>query len=88
MIMHRDKIDISRMIEIFNKIALDEGFKMIVNEIDPLQFFSSKEKFFKMIDHLIDHYIESEEYEKCSLLLQVKKENGWVDPDVEKVFSK
>ena len=86
--MHRDNIDISRMIEIFNKIALDEGFKMIVNEIDPLQFFSSKEKFFKMIDHLIDHYIETEEYEKCSILLQVKKDHGYIDPEVEKVFSK
>ena len=79
--MNRDNIDISHMIEVFNHIAMEEGFKLIANEIDPLQFFSSKPKFYRMIDHLINHYIETEEYEKCSILLQIKKQNGWVDPN-------
>ena len=79
--MNRDNIDISNMIEIFNRIAMDEGFRLMVNEIDPLQFFSSKKRFYNMVDHLINHYIETEEYEKCSLLLQIKKQNGWVDPN-------
>ena len=86
--MDKDKIDISRMIEIFNHIAMEEGYRMMVNEIDPLQFFSSKPKFYKMVDGLIEHYIETEEYEKCGLLLEVKKKHGWVDPSMEKVFSK
>ena len=86
--MEHDKIDIERMIELFNHIAKEEGFKLIVNEIEPLQYFSSKNQFYKMIDVLIDHYIDKEEYEKCSLLLNVKKENGWEDNNDEKVFSK
>tara|TARA_R110000851_G_scaffold37986_4_gene97748 strand:+ start:8846 stop:9106 length:261 start_codon:yes stop_codon:yes gene_type:complete len=86
--MDHDKIDIERMIELFNHIAKEEGFKLIVNEIDPLQYFSSKNQFYKMIDTLIEHYIDKEEYEKCSLLLNVKKENGWEDNSDEKVFSK
>ncbi len=79
--MNRDNINISHMIEVFNHIAMEEGFRLIANEIDPLQFFSSKKKFYRMIDRLITHYIETEEYEKCSLLLQIKKQNGWVDPN-------
>ncbi len=79
--MNRDNINISQMIEVFNRIAMEEGFRLMVNEIDPLQFFSSKKKFYRMVDHLINHYIETEEYEKCSLLLQIKKQNGWVDPN-------
>jgi len=86
--MKQPKIDIDRMIELFNRIAMEEGYRMMVNEIDPLQFFSSKKKFFRMVDGLIEHYIDTEEYEKCSLLLNVKKENGWIDPSTEKVFSK
>tara|TARA_B100001094_G_C17439514_1_gene442978 strand:+ start:272 stop:499 length:228 start_codon:yes stop_codon:yes gene_type:complete len=73
--------------EIFNQLAMREGYNLIVNEIDPLQFFSTKEQFFTMIDKLIDYYIDTEEYEKCSLLLQVKKQNGYIDPEVEKIFN-
>ena len=50
--MIRDEIDINKMIELFNNIAMREGFKIIVNEIDPLQFFSTKEQFYKMVDRL------------------------------------
>ncbi len=66
-----------KLIEIFNKIAMVEGFNMIVNEVDPLKYFSSLNKFYSMIDKLIDHYCELEEYEKCALLLEVKKKHGW-----------
>ena len=74
---HGSKIDITRMIEIFNQIAMKEGYNLIVNEIDPLQFFSDKDKFYQMIDRLIEWYIGLEEYEKCAILLDVKKKNGW-----------
>ena len=70
------------MMELFNHIAMREGYNMIVNEIDPLQFFGSKQRFFDMIDKLIEYYIETEEYEKCALLLKVKKKNGWKQPEV------
>ena len=76
------KIDMTRMMEIFNQIAMREGFKLIVNEIDPLQFFSTKKQFYTMIDRLIEFYIDTEEYEKCALLLEVKKKNGWKEPAV------
>lgn len=76
------KINIEKMIEMFNHIAMKEGFKMIVNEIDPLQFFSTKQRFFDMIDKLIDYYVALEEYEKCALLLKVKIKNGWEQPEV------
>ena len=75
-------INIEKMIALFNHIAMREGYNMIVNEIDPLKFFSSKEKFYKMIDKMIEYYIESEEYEKCAILLQIKKQNGWEEPKV------
>ena len=75
-------INIEKMIALFNHIAMREGYNMIVNEIDPLKFFSSKEKFYNMIDKMIEYYIESEEYEKCAILLQIKKQNGWEEPKV------
>tara|TARA_B100000424_G_C22937418_1_gene498766 strand:+ start:1571 stop:1822 length:252 start_codon:yes stop_codon:yes gene_type:complete len=75
-------INIEKMIALFNHIAMREGYNMIVNEIDPLKFFSSKEKFYNMIDKMIEYYIESEEYEKCAILLQIKKQNGWKEPKV------
>ena len=81
-------IDIDRMMEIFNHIAMREGFNLVVNEINPMDFFSSKEKFYTMMDRMIDYYIETEEYEKCSILVEVKKQNGYTDPEDEKVFSK
>ena len=80
--MTEKKIDINKMIAIFNHIAMREGYNMIVNEINPLQFFATKEKFYQMIDRLIEYYVESEEYEKCALLLKVKKKNGWVQEEV------
>ena len=73
-------INIEKMIALFNHIAMREGYNMIVNEIDPLKFFSSKEKVYNMIDKMIEYYIESEEYEKCAILLQIKKQNGWEEP--------
>ncbi len=80
--MPEEKIDINRMMALFNQIAMKEGYNLIVNEIDPLQFFSSKSRFYTMIDRLIDYYIESEEYEKCALLLKIKKKNGWKQSEV------
>ena len=80
--MTEKKIDINKMIAIFNHIAMKEGYNMIVNEIDPLQFFSTKQRFFDMIDKLIEYYCDLEEYEKCALLLNVKKKNGWTQPEV------
>ena len=77
-------INIEKMIALFNHIAMREGYNMIVNEIDPLKFFSSKEKFYNMIDKMIEYYIESEEYEKCAILLQIKKQNGWEESKVIK----
>ena len=88
MIMDRDNIDIDKMMYLFNQIAMKEGYNIIVNEIDPLKFFTTKKKFFIMIDRLIDFYIETEEYEKCATLLQIKKQNGWVDPNSKKVLPK
>ena len=72
----------TKMIEIFNQIAMREGYKLIVNEIDPLQFFSTRKQFYEMVDRLIEFYIESEEYEKCALLLEAKKKNGWKQSEV------
>ena len=66
-------INIEKMIALFNHIAMKEGYNMIVNEIDPLQFFSTKQRFFDMIDKLIDYYIDLEEYEKCGELKKAKK---------------
>ena len=81
----KDKsINIEKMIALFNHIAMREGYNMIVNEIDPLKFFSSKEKFYNMIDKMIEYYIDSEEYEKCAILLQIKKQNGWEESKVIK----
>jgi len=77
-----NNIDIDKMIAIFNQIAMAEGYKIIANEIDPLQFFATKERFFQMIDRLINWYVELEEYEKCAILLNVKKKNGWKQPEV------
>ena len=48
-------IDIDRMMEIFNHIAMREGFNLVVNEINPMDFFSSKEKFYTMMDRMIDY---------------------------------
>ena len=76
------KIDINKMIAIFNHIAMKEGYNMIVNEMDPLRYFSTKKKFFQMIDKMIEYYVEFEEYEKCALLLEAKKKNGWKEPKV------
>tara|TARA_R100000322_G_scaffold29517_1_gene19059 strand:- start:248 stop:499 length:252 start_codon:yes stop_codon:yes gene_type:complete len=76
------KINIEKMMEIFNHIAMKEGYNMVVHEIDPLQFFSTKQRFFDMIDKMIDYYVELEEYEKCAILLNVKKRNGWEQPEV------
>ena len=80
--MTERKIDINKMIAIFNQLAMKEGYNMIVNEINPLQFFSTKQRFFDMIDKLIDYYVTLEEYEKCALLLEVKKRHGWKQPEV------
>ena len=76
------KIDINKMIAIFNHIAMKEGYNMIVNEMDPLRYFSTKKKFFQMIDKMIEYYVEFEEYEKCALLLEAKKKHGWKGPEV------
>ena len=76
------KIDINKMIAIFNHIAMKEGYNMIVNEMDPLRYFSTKKKFFQMIEKMIEYYVEFEEYEKCALLLEEKKKNGWKEPKV------
>ena len=75
-------INIEKMIALFNHIAMKEGYNMIVNEIDPLRYFSSKERLYMMIDRMIEFYIETEEYEKCAILLNVKKRNGWEQPEV------
>jgi len=80
--MKGQNIDMTKMIEIFNQIAMREGYKLIVNEIDPLQFFSTRKQFYEMVDRLIEFYIESEEYEKCALLLEAKKKNGWKQSEV------
>ena len=74
--MKNKELNIDLLIDIFNKIAIEEGFKM-VNQIDARKYFSSKRKFFKLIDKLIECYIETEEYEKCATLVKVKEKNGW-----------
>ena len=74
--MKNKELDLDILMDIFNKIAIEEGFKM-VNQIDARNYFSSKKKFFKLIDKLIECYIETEEYEKCATLVEVKEKNGW-----------
>ena len=71
-----------QLIRVFNQIAMVEGFNMVVNEVNPLRYFSSLDKFYSMIDKLIEHYVELEEYEKCALLLEAKKKHGWKEPEV------
>ena len=79
----KDKsINIEKMIHLFNHIAMREGYNLVTTEIDPLRFFSSKEKFYRMVDSMIEYYIDTEEYEKCALLLEIKKQNGWKEPEV------
>ena len=70
-------INVDKLITIFNQIAMIEGYDMMVNEVDPLRFFSSRDSFFNLIDKLIYHYEDLEEYEKCATLMDVKKKNGW-----------
>jgi len=79
--MEQKKLNIKTLTEIFNKIAMEEGFK-IAKSFDPLQYFSSRDSFFKLIDRMIDYYVELEEYEKCAVLVKVKKEHGWKEPKV------
>ena len=78
----RKKISMDQLIRVFNQIAMVEGFNMVVNEVNPLRYFSSLDKFYSMIDKLIEHYVELEEYEKCALLLEAKKKHGWKEPEV------
>ena len=76
------QISMDKLIALFNQIAMVEGYNMVVNEVNPLRYFTSMEKFYSMIDKLIAHYCELEEYEKCALLLKVKKKHGWKEPEV------
>ena len=76
------EISMEKLIAIFNQIAMIEGYSMVVNEVNPLRYFSSIEKFYSMIDKLIEHYVELEEYEKCPLVLEAKKKHGWKGPEV------
>ena len=76
------QISMDKLIALFNQIAMVEGYSMVVNEVNPLRYFSSMEKFYSMIDRLIEHYVELEEDEKCAVLLEAKKKHGWKGPKV------
>ena len=71
-----------KLVSIFNQIAMIEGYDMMVKEVNPLRFFSSRKSFFNLLDKLIYHYEDLEEYEKCATLVNVKKKHGWINPEV------
>jgi len=60
--------------------TLVETYKVLVSDTDPWPTTFEPKKKIKLIDQMIEHFTEREEYERCAKLVEVKEK---VMKDVE-----
>jgi len=60
--------------------TLVETYKVLISDSDPWPLTFEPKKKIKLIDQMIEHFTEREEYERCAKLVEVKEK---VIKDVE-----